>query len=114
MRRHSLAIILALAYAAEAAAGAGAQGVIIRGASSAQYIELQPLALDSVPFALTDSAWGIYRQTASGILVQCDALGHSCSYFCSAPRTSLVAMTQDLDVTGWGLGEGVSVHTQLR
>lgn len=114
MRRHSAGIALTIALCAAASRRGTAQGVIVRGASSAQYIELQPLALDSVPFALTDTAWGIYRRTASGILTRCDALDRYCSYFRSAPRNSLVAMTQDLDVTGWGFGEGVSVHAQLR
>jgi hypothetical protein len=115
MRRHTFWLVLAgLAAAHIASSVAAAQGVVVRGASSAQYIELQPLVLDSVRYAATDSAWGIYRRTSSGILARCDALNNFCSYFRSAGRNSLVAMTQDLDVTAWGFGEGISVHAQLR
>jgi hypothetical protein len=111
MRRHTFWLVLAgLAAAHIASSVAAAQGVVVRGASSAQYIELQPLVLDSVRYAATDSAWGIYRRTSSGILARCDALNNFCSYFRSAGRNSLVAMTQDLDVTAWGFGEGISVH----
>jgi hypothetical protein len=91
-----------------------AQGVIVSGASSGRYIEVRPLVLDSVPFAQTDSAWGAYRQTSSGTLVRCTTLDAYCTFFRSAQRQSLVAMMQDIDVTGWGFGEGVSVHAQLR
>ena len=92
----------------------GAQGVVISGTSSAQYIELRPLVVDSVPYATTDSAWGHYRRAADGTLARCDALQRFCSFLRSTTPNSLVAMTQDLDVTAWGLGRGVSVHAQLR
>lgn len=97
-----------------AIASAGAQGVVIAGSSSAQYIELRPLTLDSVRVAETDSAWGSYRQTSTGILARCVASAPYCTFFRSGSRQGLTAMMQDLDVTAWGLGQGVSVHAQLR
>ncbi len=114
MRRHIAGIALTAALVAVTASRAAAQGVVIRGASSAQYIELQPLVLDSIAYASTDSAYGVYRRTTSGILARCDALNQYCTFLRSASRNALVAMTQDLDVTGWGFGEGISVHAQLR
>jgi hypothetical protein len=105
-----LGILGALTLCAQEARG---QGVVITGASSAQYIELRPLALDSVPLVDTDSAWSIYRKTADGILVRCGTNPY-CTFFRSASRTSLVAMLHDVDVTAWGLGQGISAHAQLR
>ena len=89
---------------------AAAQGLMISGSSSAQYVELRPLAIDSVRYADTDSAWGSYRLTNSGILARCVGSSTYCTYFRSASRQSMTAMMQDLDVTGWGFGQGVSVH----
>lgn len=90
-----------------------AQGVVISGSSSARYVDVHPFQVDSVPVSQTDSAFGMYRKTADGIYVICNANGY-CRYDRSANRTSLVAWMQDLDVTAWGLGEGVSAHAQLR
>jgi hypothetical protein len=101
-----------------AAAGFGqplaAQGVIISGVSSAQYLELRPLALDSIPYANTTEAWGIYRLTPGGIPANCPSPSGSCTYFRSSNQQSLMAVMQDLDVTAWGLGQGISVHAELR
>lgn len=90
-----------------------AQGVVISGSSSARYVDVHPFAVDSVPETSTVAAFGQYRQTADGIYVICNANGW-CRYDRSTARTSLVAWMQDLDVTAWGLGEGVSAHAQLR
>lgn len=102
----------ALAALALPALGA-AQGVVISGSTSARYVDVHPLAVDSVPESATAPAFGEYRQTADGIYVICNANGW-CRYDRSTARTSLVAWMQDLDVTAWGLGEGVSAHAQLR
>ena len=67
--------LLALACLGVFVAGrARAQGVMLSGATYTQYIEMRPLTIDSVPFALTDSAWGSYRITKSGVLARCVAL----------------------------------------
>lgn len=108
----SLAALLNLILGGESAAQRG--GMMINGASSAQYIELRPLVLDSVPYSATDSAWGRYRRAADGTLARCDASQRYCSFLRSTSRSALVAMTQDLDITAWGFGRGVSVHAQLR
>jgi hypothetical protein len=100
----------ALALCATSAHG---QGVVIAGTSSARFIELRPLALDSVPRTDTDSAWSVYRRTGDGILARCGTTPY-CTFFRSAGRTNLVAMLQDMDVTAWGFGQGISAHAQLR
>lgn len=111
MRRHAIIFAIAATLATNAAA---AQGVLITGASSAQYIQLQPMVLDSVPYASTDSAYGVYRTTSTGILARCDGTSTYCSYLHSTPTSSLLAMTQDVNVTGWGFGQGLSAHADLR
>jgi len=107
-------IVLAAALAVAGARSAGAQGLVVTGASSGQYIELRPLALDSVPFASTDSAWGAYRRTSAGILARCTVPAAACTYFRSGSMQNLTAFMQDVDLTAWGLGQGVSVHAELR
>ena len=103
-----------LTAAAGFAGPLAAQGVIITGASSAQYLELRPLALDSIPYASTTEAWGIYRLTPGGIPANCPSPSGTCTYFRSSNQQSLMALMQDVDVTAWGLGQGISVHAELR
>lgn len=114
MKRSVTAFMLAALLGLMSRADASAQGVMISGASSAQYIELRPLVLDSVLYSATDSAWGSYRRAADGTLARCDAPQQYCSFLRSSTQSSLVAMTQDLDVTAWGFGRGMSMHAQLR
>jgi hypothetical protein len=87
---------------------------MISGASSAQYLELRPLALDSIPYATTTEGWGIYRLTPGGIPANCPSPSGMCTYFRSSNQQSLMAVMQDVDVTAWGLGQGISVHAELR
>jgi hypothetical protein len=109
----SIVLLATLGAFALCASIAHGQGVVITGASSAQYIELRPLTLDSVPLADTDSGWSVYRRTSNGIFARCGTTPY-CTYFRSGARTNLVAMLQDVDVTAWGLGQGISAHAQLR
>ncbi|HVZ78491.1 MAG TPA: hypothetical protein VG818_10965 [Gemmatimonadaceae bacterium] len=105
---------VALAMAGALALPLHAQGVIIRGSSSAQLVDLRPVVTDSVPFASTDSISGTLRRTPAGVITNCLLGDRYCYFSRSAARTSLVAMMQDLDITAWGLGQGISVHAQLR
>jgi hypothetical protein len=105
-----IGILGAFALCATRARG---QGVVIAGSSSAQFIELRPLTLDSVPRAQTDSAWSVYRKTPDGVLARCGTTPY-CTFFRSGGSANLVAMLQDIDMTAWGLGQGVSMHAQLR
>src|ERR1019366_209567 len=76
-RRIALALLLSPALLA-------AQGMRISGVTSAQFVELRPLLIDSA---------GVQ---SSGALVH------------AAP------FIQDLTLTAWGLGEGLSVHANAR
>ena len=115
MRRQLLFIAAAaLCAAALLARTLTGQGVVIAGASSAQYIELRPLVLDSVALSATDSAWGPYRSTSTGVLARCVPGQPYCTYFRSGPQAGLTAMMQDLDITAWGFGQGLSFRSELR
>ena len=53
------------------------------------------------------------RQSPVGI-VGCPE-GHThCYFYRSAERTHTVPLTQDVEVTGWGFGQGVSVYAHVR
>jgi hypothetical protein len=106
--------IAALGLLAVAAAGAGAQGGVIQGSSSLQFLDMRPVITDSVPFAATDSVSTVLRSTPSGAVTAC-AIGDAyCYFYKSAPRASLAAFMQDLDVTAWGLRPGLSAYAQVR
>jgi hypothetical protein len=75
---------------------------------------MRPLVSDSVPFAATDSLSTLFRVTKSGVVTTCVTGDAYCYFLTSAPRANLTAMTQDLDVTAWGLATGLSVRAQLR
>ncbi len=93
---------------------ARAQGGIIQGSSSVQFLDMRPVVTDSVPFAATDSVSTLFRRTPSGVLTNCVAGDPYCYFYKSAPRANLTALMQDLDITAWGIGPGLSVHAQLR
>ncbi len=91
-----------------------AQGYVIQGSSWAQFLDMRPLVTDSVPYASTDSVTSVLRRTPSGVVTTCVPGDAYCYFYRSAPRASLTAMMQDLDVTAWGLRPGLSVHAELR
>jgi hypothetical protein len=89
-----------------------AQGVRITGFTSAQYYELMPVAQDSVPVSQTIGSSTI-RDSPVGP-VSCPALQGFCYYFKSLDRAHTLPVIQDIEVTGWGLGTGVSAYVHLR
>lgn len=105
--------LLAFVSPASPGAAARAQGIIITGASSARLIDLRPLVPDSVPYSATTD-WGQLRITSDSVVVTCTLGDAWCHFGRSGAATNLVALMQDLDIVGWGLGQGVSVHAQLR
>ena len=105
---------LAAGLLALAPAPAHAQGYVIQGSSWAQFLDMRPLVTDSVPFGATDSVSTLFRRTPSGVITTCTVGDPYCYFYRSAPRASLTALMQDLDVTAWGVRPGLSVHAQLR
>jgi hypothetical protein len=110
----SLPTTAAMAFMASSIAWcvAPAQGARVTGSSSVRYFELLPLAQDSVPVTRTIGS-GSVRDSPVGP-VSCPATGDVCYYYKSLARTHTVPVNQDLEVTAWGLGTGVSAYVHVR
>jgi hypothetical protein len=93
-------------------ASTGAQGFRITGSSLANFVELRPVAEDSIPDSLATGS-GLIRESAVG-LVSCPLGQTHCYFYRSLARAHTIPLTQDVEVTGWGLGEGVSVYAHVR
>ncbi len=108
MKLHRIAIWPALL-----AAPLGAQGVRISGTTTVDYVDVQPLVMDSV-LASSTSDSGLLRTTPDGIIVECVGADPYCRYYRSATRVSTGPLMQDLELSGWGLGTGISVYAHGR
>lgn len=94
-----------------------AQGLRIRGTTTSRLLELRPFVSDSVlATSVIDTVESSsYRLAPNGLVVKCISGETWCRYRRSADRReSAVPVFQDLDITAWGLGEGVSMHAELR
>lgn len=109
MRRVGAAAALLLLMAG----AARAQGVRITGASTAQYIDMRPLVLDSVPVAQAPGD-GTLRQTADGTIVSCLGTEAYCHYTRPASVIGAVPFIQDVEVNAWGFTTGLRAYAQLR
>ena len=109
MKLHRIAIWLALG-----ATPLGAQGVRISGTTTVDYVDVQPLVMDSVLSSSTSDSAGLLRRTADGIIVECVGADPYCRYYRSATRVSTGPLMQDLELSGWGLGTGISVYAHGR
>jgi hypothetical protein len=108
--RSTMSTVFILAFLV--AHGARAQGIRITGFTSAQYYELMPIAQDSVPVSQTIGSSTI-RDSPAGA-VSCPTVQGFCYYFKSLDRAHTLPLVQDIEVTGWGLGTGVSAYVHLR
>ncbi|HEY6827303.1 MAG TPA: hypothetical protein VI259_10610 [Gemmatimonadaceae bacterium] len=90
----------------------GAQGVRWTATSVANYVELRPVAADSIPDSLTTGT-GLVRSSGLG-LVSCPAGHDQCYFYQSLDRIHTIPFTQDVTGTAWGLGQGVSVYAHFR
>lgn len=91
-----------------------AQGVLVRGTTTANFLELRGMVPDSVPFAQTTPGLFALRQLANGLTVSCGEGDAYCKYYRAGAVTSAVPLLQDLDVTAWGIGRGLSLHASVR
>ena len=89
-----------------------AQGVRWTATSVANYVELRPVAADSIPDSLTTGT-GLVRSSGLG-LVSCPAGHDQCYFYQSLDRIHTIPFTQDVTGTAWGLGQGVSVYAHFR
>lgn len=106
----ALAVLLALATGA---GDAEAQGVRGEATTTARFVDIRPIALDSVPRSRVE-ALPDGRFLFEGREVTCGT-ADVCTFLRSAPAERAVALTQDLRLTGWGFGpEGLSASIHLR
>jgi hypothetical protein len=117
MRPRCLPVAVLIVATAVCSTAAMAQGLRIRGTTTSRLLELRPFISDSVPVtSVTDTVTGsTLRVGPNGLVVRCIDGDAWCRYRRSAERReSAVPIFQDLDITAWGLGQGVSVHAELR
>jgi hypothetical protein len=91
-----------------------AQGVLGTATTTARYIQIRPIARDTVPHSevVVDST-GVARW--NGIPAACTPGTTVCQVYRSADVDGAVALTQDVSFTAWGLGmQGLSATVQLR
>ncbi|HSA54276.1 MAG TPA: hypothetical protein VLE53_01175 [Gemmatimonadaceae bacterium] len=93
--------------------GAAGQSGRVTGTTFVQALDVRPLVDDSVPVGLTTGT-GPYRQLEDGRLVRCVDPEPYCRYRRPGSRVLATPLVQDLRVTAWGFGEGVSAHAFLR
>lgn len=108
MNRLRLALV-----ALVAAAPLPAQGLRLSGTSTLDYVDIQPLVLDSVPIGTTVDS-GTMRHTSNGLIVECVTSATYCYYYGSASRVSTAPVMQDLELSGWGLTQGLSIYAHAR
>ncbi len=115
MHWNRLAVFVAMAgLVATRPVALEAQGVRVRGVTTIRFLELRPFVDDSVPFSTTQPGEVEYRQLADGRVVRCVEGDPYCRFKRAGGVANAMPVVQDLQVSGWGLGRGVSVHADLR
>ena len=102
------------ALGAFAPARATAQGIRVLGTTIARYLELRPVVDDSVP---VDSAIGTgsLRGTSRGVVARCvDGEAWCFSRRAADTRLTSLPLLQDLEATGWGMGQGLQAYAHVR
>ncbi len=94
-------------------AGLAGQNVRITGVTSAQYVDLQPLRVDSIPASETTGS-GILRRAPNGAVVRCLTGEEYCLLSGAAPSVYALPLLQDVSVSAWGLGRGVRFYARVR
>jgi len=106
-------ILLILALSAIWPAAAASQSVRITGVTTAQYLDLQPLRVDSIPVEETTGS-GILRRTPDGAVVRCLTGEAFCLRSGAGASLYTVPFLQDISVSAWGLGQGIRFFARLR
>lgn len=89
-----------------------AQGARITGVTTARYIDILTFRTDSVSVDSTTGTGSL--RDWRGLAVQCTTGNPFCRFQRSGPRVSTVPFTQDLELSAWGLGQGIQLYAQLR
>jgi hypothetical protein len=108
-----IACTAALVASAASSASADGQSVRASGASSVRYIELRPFIRDSVAQDTTTGT-ALLRQLADGRIVRCIPGDPFCRDTRPGAVVSTVPVMNDIDISVWGLGEGVRLYSQVR
>ncbi len=90
-----------------------AQAVRVGGTTNLQFVTLRSLVTDSVPVGST-SGTGLLRHSADGTIVRCVTGETVCRYTRSGDVLSTIPLIQDITLSAWGFGRGLSIHAQLR
>lgn len=109
-RTACLAAAAGLLVAAGSLAAQGVRGELV---TSARYVEIRTLALDTVPRErVVEGPTGVPRFEGERVFCQDPDV---CLRYRSGPVEGSVALTQDLRLTGWGFGvEGLSARVHAR
>ncbi len=113
MPRRTVRLFLVSLGISAGTSAAWAQSVRVTGVTTVQSVGVRPLVDDSVPIGEATGT-GPYRQLADGRLVRCVEGETYCRFRRSGSAVRALPVVQDVEVAGWGLGEGVSVHAHLR
>ncbi|MBI3566908.1 MAG: hypothetical protein HY084_01730 [Gemmatimonadetes bacterium] len=92
---------------------ASAQGVRVTGVTYIQTVELRPLVNDSISTYYTTGS-GEWRTLADGTPVRCLSGNDFCTYQRSGANIFAAPLVQDLSFASWGIGEGLSIHADVR
>lgn len=107
-------VVLAVGALTAMPRGTDAQGVRVRGVTSVRFLELRPFIDDSVAFSTTLPGAVDYRQSADGRIVRCVEGDAYCRFKRAGSTANAMPLVQDLQLTAWGLGRGLSVHADVR
>ncbi len=108
--RVCLAVPVLLAVVAPALAAQQWRG---RASTRLQYLEARPLTLDSAPVGLTTGQGQL--RAYGDTLVTCAPGQSHCFFYRPAPVVSTSPVTQDLELSAWGLGiEGLRIYLNSR
>ncbi|HUG39282.1 MAG TPA: hypothetical protein VMM12_02295 [Longimicrobiales bacterium] len=102
-------LLLAAAWPAPAVP----QAVRASGVTRIQYVDIRPLAEDSVPVQET-SGEGLLRRSADGHVVRCVEGASFCHFRQSVDAVSLAPVSQDVVLSVWGIGRGVRAYGHVR
>jgi hypothetical protein len=93
---------------------AHAQGILVRGATTVRFVELRPYVDDSVPLSATTPGAVDYRQLPDGRVVRCVEGDAYCRFKRGGDVANTMPVLQDIQISAWGLGRGISMHSDMR
>jgi hypothetical protein len=94
-------------------APAAAQQLRVTGTTTVRFIELRPVARDSVAVEEV-TGWGLLRQLDDGRTVRCIPEDPFCRYTRPGDRAAAIPLIQDLEASAWGFGRGLRAYAHVR